>query len=97
MAFIQIMELQTSKLDEIRAAVDEWESATQGKRTVQRSFVCKDRDNPRRHFVIVFFDSYEDAMTNSALSETDALSRTTMRLADGAPSFYNLDVIEERS
>jgi hypothetical protein len=41
MAFIQIMELQTSKLDEIRAAVDEWENATQGKRTVQKSFVLQ--------------------------------------------------------
>jgi len=97
MAFIQIMELQTSKLDGIRAAVDEWENATEGKRTVQRSVVCQDRDNPRRHFIVVFFDSYEDAMKNSALPETDALSKATMSLADGAPTFYNLDVIEERS
>jgi len=97
MAFIQIMELQTSKIDEIQAAVDEWEKTTEGKRTVQRSFVCKDRDNPRRHFVVVFFDSYEDAMKNSALPETDALSKTTIGLADGALNFFNLDVIEERS
>jgi hypothetical protein len=97
MAFIQIMELQTSKVDEIRAAADQWDKATEGRRTVQRSFVCQDRDNPRRHFIVVFFDSYEDAMKNSALPETDALSKTTMELADGAPTFHNLDVIEERS
>jgi hypothetical protein len=36
-------------------------------------------------------------MKNSALPETDALSKTTMRLADGPPNFFNLDVIEERS
>ena len=36
-AFIQITQLQTSKIDEIRAAVDEWQKATEGKRTVERS------------------------------------------------------------
>jgi hypothetical protein len=97
MSFVQIMQLQTSKVDEMRAAVDEWEEATEGRRTVQRSVICQDRDQPGRHFVIVFFDSYEDAMKNSALPETDALSKKTMGLSDGPPTFYNLDVIEERS
>ena len=97
MSFVQIMQLQTSKLDEMRAAVDEWEQATEGKRTVRRSVICQDRDQPERQFVIVFFDSYEDAMKNSALPETDALSKKTMGLSDGPPTFTNLDVIEERS
>jgi len=96
-SFIQIMQLQTSKIDEIRAAVDEWEKATEGKRTVKGSFVCQDRDNPDRYSVIVFFDSYEDATKNSVLPETDALSKKTMGLSDGPPTFFNLDVIEERS
>src|SRR6516164_1300737 len=42
MAFIQIMQLQTSKVDEMRAAGDEWDKATEGKRTVQRSLICED-------------------------------------------------------
>ena len=95
-SFIQIMQLQTSKIDEIRAAVDKWQKATEGKRTVGRSAVCQDRDNPGRYTVVVFFDSYEDAMTNSALPETDALARTTTALSDGPPTFVNLDIIEER-
>jgi FPC/CPF motif-containing protein YcgG len=97
MSFIQIMQVQTSKIDEIRAAVDDWEKATEGKRTVKRSFVCQDRDTPDRYSVIVFFDSYEDATNNSALPETDALSKKTMGLSDSPPTFFNLDVIEERS
>ena len=97
MSFVQIMQLQTSKINEIRAAVDEWEKATEGKRTVGRSVVCQDRDNPGRYCVIVFFDSYEDAMRNSELPETDALSKKTLALSDGPPTFFNLDVIEERS
>jgi hypothetical protein len=96
MAFIQIMQLQTSKVDEMRAAGDEWDKATEGKRTVQRSLICEDRDEPGRHFIIVFFDSYEEAMKNSALPETDALAKKTMALSDTPPIFYNLDVIEER-
>ena len=55
-----------------------------------------DRDNPGRYSIIVFFDSYEDAMKNSALPETDALAEKTAALADGPPTFVNLDIIEER-
>jgi hypothetical protein len=95
-SFVQIMHLQTSKIDEIRAAVDEWQKATEGRRTVGRSAVCADRDNPGRYSIIVFFDSYEDAMKNSALPETAALAEKTAALADGPPTFVNLDIIEER-
>ncbi len=95
-AFIQIMQLQTSKIDEIRAAVDEWQKATEGKRTVERSAVCQDRDNPGHYSVVVFFDSHEDAMKNSALPETDALSKKVTALSDGPSTFVNLDIIEER-
>jgi len=97
MSFVQIMQLQTSKLNEILAAVDEWEKATEGKRTVGRSVVCQDRDNPGRYSIIVFFDSHEDAMKNSELPETDALAKRTAALSDSPPTFFNLDVIEERS
>jgi len=97
MSFVQVMEIHTSKVDQIQSAADEWDKATEGRSAVQRSLVCRDRDVPGRHFVIVFFDSYEDAMRNSALPETDALSKTIDDLADEVPVFYNLDVIEERN
>ena len=97
MPFVQVMQLRTSKVDEIRAAADEWDTATKGKRTVERSVLCQDRDEPGRQFVIVFFDSYEDAMKNSVLPETDALAKKVAALSDSAPVFYNLDVIEERT
>jgi hypothetical protein len=96
MSFVQIIELHTNNVDQIRSAVDDWEKATEGRRTVRRSVVCRDRTQPGRHFVIAFFDSYEDAMKNSALPETDALSKTMVDLAISAPTFYNLDVVEER-
>ena len=95
-SFVQIMHLHTSKIDEIRAAVDEWQKVTEGKRTVGRTAVCADRDNPGRYSIIVFFESYEDAMKNSGLPETVALAEKTAALADGPPTFVNLDIIEER-
>jgi hypothetical protein len=95
-SFVQIMQFRTSKIDEIRAAVDEWQKATKDKRTVERSAVCRDRDVAGRYSVIVFFDSYEDAMKNSALPETDVLSKKTAALSEGPVAFINLDIVEER-
>src|SRR5436309_7451759 len=96
MSFIQIMQLETSKIDEVRTAVDEWQKATEGKATVTRSVISQDRDKPDHYWVIVSFESYEDAMKNSSLPETDSLSKQTIALADSPPVFFNLDVIEER-
>jgi hypothetical protein len=93
---VQIIEVRTSKVAEMRAVADEWEKATEGTRKAGRRILCQDRDNPERYFNVVFFDSYEAAMENSALPETDTFSKKMMTFADGAPSFYNLDVVEDR-
>jgi hypothetical protein len=96
MAFVQIIEYRTSKAAEMQAVSDEWEKATEGKRKAGRRILCQDRDNPERYVLVVFFDSYEDAMKNSALPETDSLSKKMMSFADGPPTFYNLDVVDDR-
>jgi hypothetical protein len=96
MAFVQIIEYRTSKPAQMQAVADEWEKATEGKRKALRRVLCQDRDKPGRYFNVVFFDSHEAAMENSALPETDALSKKLMSFADGPPTFYNLDVIDNR-
>jgi hypothetical protein len=96
MGFVQIIEFRTKQFERMRAVGEEWEKATEGTRKTRRRVLAQDRDNPGRYFNIVFFDSYEDAMENSALPETDALSQKMMSLGDGPPTFYNLDVIDER-
>ena len=96
MAFVQIIEFRTSKATEMRKVGDEWEKATEGKRKAGRRMFCQDRDDPGRYFNIVFFNSYEEAMANSALPETDEFSRKMMAFAEGSPTFYNLDVEEDR-
>jgi hypothetical protein len=94
--FVQIFEVRTSHPDQLQQVGDEWEQATEGKRTARRRILCRDRNDPDRYLNIVFFDSYESAMENSALPETDALSKKLMSLVDGPPTFYNLDVVDDR-
>ena len=95
MAFIQIVDFTTTKLDEMLEVERQWESATAGKRTTRRRIFARDRDNPDRYLNIVFFDSYESAMENSNLAETTQFSGTMMSLAEGPASFVNLEVIED--
>jgi hypothetical protein len=96
-AFIQIIESRTKKFDEIQALSEEFFKATEGRRTVQRSIITRDHNDPERYLIIVFFDSYESAMENSNLPETAAFAEKQMALLEGPPTFFDLDVIEERS
>lgn len=97
MAFIQIIEGHTSRWDEMKALAEDLENRTESKYTVRRSIRTQDRDDPSRFMVIVFFDSYESAMENSNLPETNEFSQKMAELVDGAPTFYNLDVLEDKS
>ena len=97
MGFVQIIEFRTSKFEEMRKIGDEWEAAAGADRKARRRVFCQDRDNPGRYFNIVFFDSHEEAMENSALPVTQEFAKRMMALGDGPPTFYNLDVVEDRS
>ena len=96
MAFMQIIEFRTSDVDAVRKVDDEWRRATEGKRTVRRELVARDRNDPERYFALVFFDSYESAMENSGLPETKSAAEQYMKATTGAPVFYDLDILEDR-
>jgi len=93
MTFVQIIEYTTSRPDEVRALIDEWWRATEGRRQVIRSVVGVDRERPDRYVQMVEFPSYERAMDNSALPETTALAERIAALCDDPPRFRNLDVV----
>ena len=97
MTFIQIIEATVTNADELRDLEDQWEKATEGKRTAGRRILTRDRDNPDRYFNIVFFDSYEAAMENSNLPETSDFAARFAKLIDGEPTFHNLDVVDDRA
>jgi hypothetical protein len=96
-AFVQIIQFETSKIDEMRKVGEEWEAAAGSDSKARRRVMCEDRDNPGRYMNIVFFDSYDDAMENSNLPVTQEFSQRMMALGDGPPTFYNLDVVEDRT
>lgn len=92
MSFIQIIEIETTRPDEVEAPVGEWRAKTAGMRTAQRGTFTRDRDRPNTYVQIVEFPSYEDAMANSELPETASLSEKIRELCDGPLVFRNLDV-----
>jgi hypothetical protein len=97
MGFVQIIEFKSSKIEEMLALGKEWEAAAGAARKPTRIVMCGDRDNPGQYMNIVFFDSYEEAMENSKLPQTQEFSQKMMALGDGPPKFYNLDVIDDHS
>jgi quinol monooxygenase YgiN len=95
MGFVQIIDMRTSRFDELQALGAEWEAAAGGESRAQRRVLCQDRNDPGRYLNIVFFDSYEDAMANSAHPTTQEFSSKMAALVDGAPTFIDLDVVED--
>ena len=93
--FIQLVQFETDRFEEGQRISEEWRERTRGKpTTVRRIAVCKDRDNADRYVVIVEFDSYEDAMSNSEMPETQEFSEKMSALNKGPTQFVNLDVLE---
>ncbi len=90
--FVQIIEYQTTKFEEMRKLNEEWLAATEGKRSAGRAIDCSDRDRPNMYFTVVEFPSYEEAMRNNDLPETQAMAQKMQALADGPPVFRNLDL-----
>ncbi|HET6832785.1 MAG TPA: hypothetical protein VFH30_02875 [Acidimicrobiales bacterium] len=97
MAFVQIIEFRTSNIDEMRKLEEEWEAAAGTESTARRVITGADRDDSGRYLQVVFFDSYESAMENSNLPVTQEFSQKMMALSDGSPTFYNLDVVDDRT
>ena len=97
MAFVQLINLRTTNIDEIQRLETEWEQATEGRRTLRRSVIGRDRNDPDHYVVIAFFDDYDSAMVNSNLAETAEFGEKQTALLDGPMRFTDLDVIEDRS
>lgn len=97
MEFIQIMEIRTSKFEKMQAMDAEWRKATEGKRTLRRSLVCRDRNDANRYLVFAFFDSAESATVNSELPETASFASQVNAIVDAPLAFQDFDVIEDQT
>src|SRR5258708_2548008 len=95
MSFVQIIEFKTQDIGPMPATNDSWAKATEGKRTATHRMLARDHNDPDRYYALVFFDSYESAMKNSNLPETQAAAKAYAQLAEGPPQFRDLDVIDD--
>ena len=95
MAFVQIIEYETDRDEEIRELVARWRAETEGSRTVVRLLHTRDRARPTRYIDIVEFASYEDAMRNSELPQTTKLAEQMVDLCQGPILYADLDVLAE--
>jgi hypothetical protein len=93
MAFVQIIEMTTTKVPEIEELMSAWMAATEGRRSARRSLLAKDRERADTYVQVVEFPSYEEAMANSALPETSAFAEQLSALCVSGPTFRNLDLV----
>lgn len=97
MTFVQLIDYETTHDAEMSALWEEWLRLTEGKRTVTREVHGRDRENPTHYVDIVEFPSYEQAMRNSEMPETQRVSEQIRGLCSKEPRFVNLEVVDERS
>ncbi|MGW0362055.1 ester cyclase [Streptomyces sp. NPDC002990] len=97
MTFVQIIDYKTSRQDDLNQLLDRYVSQSQGRRTVTHSIVARDRDAENHYVDVVEFPSYEDAMKNSHLPETDRMFQEMVALCEGMPTFTNLDVVRDEN
>ena len=95
MTFVQLIDCKTSRFDEMNQLMDTWVEQTKGKRTATHSVIGKDRSDASHFIEIVEFPSYEEAMRNSNLPETDRVFREMVALCDEMPTFTDLDVVRD--
>ncbi|MFI9826798.1 ester cyclase [Streptomyces sp. NPDC051913] len=95
MTFVQLIDCKTSRFDEMNRLMDRWVEQTKGKRTATHDLVGKDRSDASHFLQIVEFPSYEDAMRNSNLPETDKIFQEMVALCDEMPTFTDLDVVRD--
>ncbi|NES15956.1 MULTISPECIES: hypothetical protein [unclassified Micromonospora] len=95
MPFMQTVEYQTDRPDEVRKLMTEWASQHPSPAPA-RLTLAEDRDRPGHIMVVAEFDSYEQAMEHSARPETSAYAERLRQLASQEPRYVNLEVTQQQ-
>lgn len=91
MPFIQTVDYETDRPDELRELMQEW-SRQHPEPGPARLTLAQDRDRPGHIVVVAEFDSYEQAMEHSRRPETGAYAERIRGLTTGEPRYVNLEV-----
>jgi hypothetical protein len=95
MKFAQIIEFETTRIDEFNANLDSWMSRTEGHRIPHRAVLRRDRDAENLYLLMVEFSSHEQGMENSSRPETGEFAAFLAQISDGTLKFRNLDVLRD--
>jgi hypothetical protein len=91
-AFVQLVEMRTSRFEEMRRFNEEWREANPD-HLLDWSILGRNRDDPDKYVAIVHFADYDVAMKNSADPRTAEYAAKMDELSDGPATFTNLDVV----
>ncbi len=90
--FIQIMEFETSHIDELEALMTTFQKERGDALLATKATITEDRARPGHYLVIVEFDSYEEAMKNSNDPVTSEYAEKITAMLEGPQIFHDLDV-----
>ena len=90
--FIQIMEFETSHIDELEALMKTFQKERGDALLATKATITEDRTRPGHFLVIVEFDSYEEAMRNSNDPVTSEYAEKVAAMLEGPQIFHDLDV-----
>lgn len=95
MTFVQLIDCRTDRFDEMNRLMDRWVAQTRGRRTATHDIIGQDRSDSSHFIEIVEFPSYEEAMRNSGLPETNRVFQEMVALCEETPTFTDLDVVRD--
>ncbi|MEU1161668.1 hypothetical protein ABZ372_13320 [Streptomyces sp. NPDC005921] len=95
MTFVQIIDFETDRIDELKALADEMGNQLAGREDgPTRRLILRDRDRPGHYLGVIEFNSYEEAMWNSGDPETSKFAERMAALCTRPPSFTDCDVVD---
>ena len=95
MKFVQIIDFETERIEEMRELVQEAQQRSAGRSGgPTHRMVLQDRNTPNRYLVVIEFESYEEAMRNSNDPETTRMAERVAALCTRPPTFTDCDVRE---
>lgn len=90
-AFVQLVEFQTSDVEELKNALAQFRAENPGVITALKTTIIEDRDRPGTYIAVNEFESYERAMEQSNHPLTSKFAELMGERMEGR-SFRNLDV-----
>lgn len=95
MTFVQIIDFETDRIDELKALADEMADQLAGRDdSPTHRLILSDRGRPGHYLAVIAFNSYEEAMRNSGDPETGKFAERMAALCTRPPSFTDCDVID---